>query len=179
MHRVERTNRLDRKRSTDASEHRVCDTDEVAATLKTTERARTAACSSSAVSRAAARARRMARAVSAIVNADVTFRPRARTDFKASESCSSSAATSALDSMYRAPVVSAVECGALALRFATIGVNQLGGSSRRKPDVRPRHCQVDENHVDHPPRYWALARRGPTMLGIKNGIVPRPVDLLT
>ena len=39
VHRVERTNRLDRKRSTDASENRVCDTDEVAATLKTTERA--------------------------------------------------------------------------------------------------------------------------------------------
>ena len=30
------------------------------------------------------------------------------------------------------------------------------------------HCQVDENHVDRPPRYWALARREPTMLGIKN-----------
>ena len=54
----------------------------------------------------------------------------------------SSAATSALDSMYRTPVVSAVECGALALRVATIGVNQLGGSSRRKPDVRPPFCRV-------------------------------------
>ena len=39
-------------------------------------------------------------------------------------------------------MVSAVECGALALRFATIGVNQLGGSSRRKPDVRPPFCRV-------------------------------------
>ena len=35
------------------------------------------------------------------------------------------------------------------------------------------HCQVDENHVDHPPRYWALARRGPTMLGIKNSRQPQ------
>ena len=33
-------------------------------------------------------------------------------------------------------------CGALALRVATIGVNQLGGSSRRKPDVRPPFCRV-------------------------------------
>ena len=44
-------------------------------------------------------------------------------------------ATSALDSMYRTPAVSTIECWALALRFATIGVNQLGASSRRKPDV--------------------------------------------
>ena len=35
------------------------------------------------------------------------------------------------------------------------------------------HCQVDENHVDRPPRYWALARRGPTMLGIKNSRQPQ------
>ena len=39
--------------------------------------------------------------------------------------------------------------------------------------VYGRHCQVDENHVDHPPRYWALARRGPTMLGIKNSRQPQ------
>ncbi len=36
-----------------------------------------------------------------------------------------------------------------------------------------RHCQVDENHVDHLPRCWALARRGPSMLGIKNSRQPQ------
>lgn len=61
--------------------------------------ARTAARSWSAVSCPAARARRIARAASAIVSADVTRRPRVRTDFSASASRSSSAATSALDSM--------------------------------------------------------------------------------
>ena len=44
--------------------------------------------------------------------------------------------------MYLTPVVSAVECGTLALRFATIGVNQLGGGSRRKPDGRPPFRRV-------------------------------------
>ena len=39
--------------------------------------------------------------------------------------------------------------------------------------VGRRHCQVDENHVDRPPRYWALARRRPTMLGIKNSRQPQ------
>ena len=34
------------------------------------------------------------------------------------------------------------ESGALALRVATIGINQLGASSRRKPDVRPPFCRV-------------------------------------
>ena len=53
-----------------------------------------------------------------------------------------SAATSALDSMYRTPPVSGVEGGTLALRFAAFGVNQLGGGSRGKPDVRPRFCRV-------------------------------------
>jgi hypothetical protein len=32
-------------------------------------------------------------------------------------------------------------CG-LALRFATIGVNQFGGGSSRKADVRPPFCRV-------------------------------------
>ena len=41
--------------------------------------------------------------------------------------------------------------------------------------IRPTrgHCQVDGNHVDRPPRYWALARREPTMLGIKNSRQPQ------
>ena len=37
---------------------------------------------------------------------------------------------------------------------------------QRVPD---RHCQVDEELVDRPSRYWAPARREPAMLGIKNG----------
>jgi len=44
--------------------------------------------------------------------------------------------------MYRTPAVSAIEAGALALRFGTIGVNQLGGGSSRKADVRPPFCRV-------------------------------------
>ena len=35
------------------------------------------------------------------------------------------------------------------------------------------HCQVDEELVDQPPRYWAPARRDPAMLGIKNGRQPQ------
>src|SRR5258708_6013637 len=60
-----------------------------------------------------------------------------RIDLRASRSCSRRAATNALDSMYRTPAVSALEARALALRFAPIGVNQLGGGSSRKADVRP------------------------------------------
>ena len=35
------------------------------------------------------------------------------------------------------------------------------------------YCQVDEKLVDRPPRYWVLARREPTMLGIKTGRQPQ------
>ncbi len=35
------------------------------------------------------------------------------------------------------------------------------------------YCQGDEKHVDRPPRYWARARREPTMLGINNGRRPQ------
>ena len=42
-----------------------------------------------------------------------------------------------------------------------------------RPEERVGHCQVDEKHVDQPPRYCALARREPTMLGIKNGRQPQ------
>ena len=35
------------------------------------------------------------------------------------------------------------------------------------------HCQVDKKCVDRPQRYWALARRELTMLGIKNGRQPQ------
>ena len=141
MHGVERTNWLDRKRSTDTSENRVCDIDYVTPKLKTTERAH---CRLLFVGRQPRRCTRSKNRPcgSAIVNAEVTLRPRVRTDSNAFESRSRSAATSALDSMYRTPAVSTVECGTLALRFATFGVNQLGGSSRRKPDVRPPFCRV-------------------------------------
>lgn len=70
------------------------------------------------------------------------MRPPERTDFNAFGSRSSSAATSALDSMYRTPAVSVVETGALTLRFATIGVNELGGRSSRKPDIRPAFGRI-------------------------------------
>ena len=36
-----------------------------------------------------------------------------------------------------------------------------------------RYCQVDENHVVRPPRYWAQARREPAILGIRNGRQPQ------
>ena len=35
------------------------------------------------------------------------------------------------------------------------------------------YCQVDEKLADRPPRYWARARREPTMLGIRNGRQPQ------
>jgi len=113
--------------------------------------ARTAARSWSVVSRAVVRARRIARAASAIVNAEVAVRPRARTDFSAPVSRSNSAATRALDSTYLTPMVSVPEAGVLALRFATVGVKQLGGGSGRKANVRPPFCRVAgfQRRTDH------------------------------
>src|SRR5580692_4826530 len=86
-----------------------------------------------------------------MVNAEVTLRPLVRTDLSAPASCSSRAATRALDSMYRTPAISAVEAAALALRFATIGVNQLGGGSSRKSDIRPvlRRVTILERRANH------------------------------
>src|SRR5262249_20422169 len=86
--------------------------------------------------------RRIARAASAIVSADVTMRPRARTDFSASASRSRSAATRALDSIYRRPIASGAALDAPALRFATAGVDQLGGRPGRQADVRPPFCRA-------------------------------------
>ena len=43
----------------------------------------------------------------------------------------------------------------------------------RFPVLVLRYCQVDEKLVDRPPRYWVLARREPTMLGIKTGRQPQ------
>lgn len=44
--------------------------------------------------------------------------------------------------MYVMPMVSAPETGALVLRFATIGVDQFGGGSSRKANIRPPFCWV-------------------------------------
>ena len=55
---------------------------------------------------------------------------------------------------------------------AALGAARLVAPAETREFFR-RHCQVDENHVDRPPRYWALARRGPTMLGIKNSRQPQ------
>ena len=63
--------------------------------------------------------------------------------------------------MYRTPARSAVGAGAfprraprgaaLPLRFATIGVNQFGGGSSRKSDIRPSFCRVTgfERRTNH------------------------------
>ena len=104
-------------------------------------RARTAACSSSAVNRPVARARMIARPASARVRADVTCCVPTGGGFMAAVSCSNSAATSALDSMYRMLAAGsfgpASTRGCLraerrrgALRFATIAVDQFGGRAR-------------------------------------------------
>ena len=111
-------------------------------------RARTAACSSPGLNRPAARARMIARPASAKVRADVTSWVPAGSGFKAAESCSSSAATSALDSMYRMLTAAAfgwragvtlfrAERRRGTLRFATIAVDQFSGGARRQPNVRP------------------------------------------
>lgn len=111
-------------------------------------RARTAACSCAAVNRPVARARTIARAASAKVRADVTCRAPTGSASIAVVSCSSRAATSALDSMYRT-LVTAVRTGrAVApgfrgdrrravLRFATVAVDQFGGGATGQPDVGP------------------------------------------
>ena len=36
--------------------------------------------------------------------------------------------------------------------------NGLAGRRSGRLAALARHCQVDGNHVDRPPRYWALAR---------------------
>ncbi len=120
-------------------------------------RARTAACSSAAVNRPVARARMIARPASARVNADVTCCVPTGTGFMAAVSCSNSAATSALDSMYRMPAAATLGRRARvavlraerrrgALRFATIAVDQFSGGARRQPDVRPVLERVTRFH---------------------------------
>ena len=56
----------------------------------------------------------------------------------------------------------------LRVRSPPTGTHQC---HRVTPDRRRNHAhsQVDEKLVDLPPRYWARARREPTMLGIRNG----------
>ena len=50
---------------------------------------------------------------------------------------------------------------------------EVAGVLRKVKYVVARYCQVDEKLVDRPPRYWVLARREPTMLGIKTGRQPQ------
>ena len=108
-----------------------------------------AAFSSSAVRRPVTRARMMARPASARVRAEVTCCVPRGIFFMTAASRSSSAATRALDSMYRTlawvamgPVgrpgaaFGAERCRR-ALRFATIGVDEFRGRTRRQADVGP------------------------------------------
>jgi hypothetical protein len=74
----------------------------------------------------------------------VTRRPWVRTALRASGFRSSSAATNALDSIYRRPsegvtdaVCAGVEGFGVRLRFATVSVDQLGSGSSRQRNVRP------------------------------------------
>ena len=126
---------------------------------------RTADCSKAAVNRPATRARMMARAASASVKADVTCRPSTRSAANAEGSCSNSAASKALDSMYRrlSPAtwtggireaglrIGRRRCG---LRFATIAVDQFRGRATRQPDIRPVLQRVARFHgrTNHPGR---------------------------
>ncbi len=86
-----------------------------------------------------------------MVNADVTWRPLVRSDLSATASRSSSAATKALDSMYRTPALSTSRGDAPVLRFATIRVNQSCGRPWRKLNLRPALCRV--TRLDRRPNY--------------------------
>src|SRR5437868_5327329 len=90
----------------------------------------------------------LARYATTYPNAWALSRTRASRVFMAAVSCSNSAATSALDSMYqtlapaalgrraRVPVFRVGERRRGALRFATIAVDQFSGGARRQPNVR-------------------------------------------
>jgi hypothetical protein len=113
--------------------------------------ARTAATSWAGVRRPSTRARMMARVASANVSAEVTRRPNERSDDFAAASCSSSAATSALDSTYQIVARSAAAGtrfvrptprtprtrAGLALRFATVAIDQICRGARRETNIRP------------------------------------------
>src|SRR5439155_20168251 len=117
--------------------------------------------------RPVARARMIARPASARVRADVTCCVPSGSGFMTAVSCSNSAATSALDSMYRMLARTAVvgrracmpvfrrERRRPALRFATIAVDQFSGGARRQPDVGPVLERVTRFHrrVENPGRY--------------------------
>jgi hypothetical protein len=110
-------------------------------------RARIAACSPSAVRRPVARARMMARPASASVSAEVTCCVPRGSFLTTVVSCSSSEATRALDSVYRTRWAAAGLAGRRAatflaerrgaLRFATVGVDEFRGRTRRQADVGP------------------------------------------
>ena len=127
---------------------------------------RTAACSKAAVNRPATRARMMARDASASVKADVTFRPSALSAANADGSCSSRAASNALDSMYRRLSTAIGTRGTweaglrtgrrrCRLRFATIAVDQVRGGATRQADIRPvlQGVASFDGWTNHPSRH--------------------------
>lgn len=77
-----------------------------------------------------------------MVSADVILRPRERSDFRAAASRSSNAAARALDSIYRTAAGSTRDEGDLALRFATVCVDQLGCRSGGKANLRPAFSRI-------------------------------------
>src|SRR5690606_21761964 len=107
---------------------------------------------------------------------DVTLRPLVRTAIRASSFRSRSAATSALDSMYRTlseRVGGAVRSGGegsprgLRLRFATVSVDQFSGGSGRQPDIGPVPRRVTrlERWPNHASRHELVEpARGTTCL---------------
>ena len=133
-------------------------------------RARTAACSSATVNRPVSRARMIARPASARVRADVTCCVPAGCGFMAAVSRSNSAATSALDSIYRMRAAAALGRRARvavlrgerrrgALRFATIAIDQFSGDAGRQPNVWPVLERVASFH-------WGMENAG------RNKLVP-------
>ena len=138
---------------------------------------RTAACSWATVNRPATRARMMARAASASVKADVTCRPSAWSAANAEASCSSSAASRALDSMYRRLAVAASTGGTrevgvrtglrrCGLRFATVAVDQARGRATRQSNIRPVLEEVSSldgrtNHASRDQLVESASPRGP------------------
>ena len=51
--------------------------------------------------------------------------------------------------------------------------DQLIAYLAQQAQVPRGYCQVDQELVDLPPRYWARARREPAILGIRNGHQPQ------
>ena len=148
MHGIERADRFDGKGAADASEHGSVNIEDEAAPLEGSQGSNGRLFFFCRQPTGRARARMIARPASAKVRADVTCCVPAGGGFMAAVSCSNSAATSALDSMYHTFAPAALGRRARvadfrvgrrrgALRFATIAVDQFSGGARRQPDVRP------------------------------------------